>query len=96
VATTISQRELRNDNAEIMRRIEAGETFVVTRRGIAVADLVPHVADAPAGPQRYVSAASLIESAKNLPRIDVAHWYRDRAELDALLDDDDVDPWLPR
>ena len=36
----ISQRELRNDNAEIMRRVEAGETFVVTRNGKPVADLV--------------------------------------------------------
>lgn len=37
----ISQRELRNDNAEIMRGVEAGETYVVTRRGVPVARIVP-------------------------------------------------------
>ncbi len=39
---TISQRELRNDNAEIMRGVEAGETYVVTRRGVPVARIVPY------------------------------------------------------
>ncbi len=28
---SIGQRQLRNDNAEIMRRVEAGESFVITR-----------------------------------------------------------------
>ncbi|MET3961733.1 prevent-host-death family protein [Marmoricola sp. OAE513] len=37
----ISQRELRNDNAEIMRGVEAGETYIVTRRGVPVARIVP-------------------------------------------------------
>jgi len=37
----ISQRELRNDNAEIMRGVEAGEEYTVTRRGVPVARLVP-------------------------------------------------------
>lgn len=40
---TISQRELRNDNAEIMRGIEEGETYVVTRRGVPIARIVPYV-----------------------------------------------------
>lgn len=35
----IGQRELRNDNADIMRRVEAGESFTVTRNGRPVADL---------------------------------------------------------
>lgn len=39
--TTISQRELRNDNAEIMRAVEQGETYTVTRRGVPVARLSP-------------------------------------------------------
>lgn len=39
--STISQRELRNDNAEIMRGVEQGETYTVTRRGIPVARLSP-------------------------------------------------------
>ncbi len=38
---TISQRELRNDNAVVMREVEQGETFTVTRRGVPVARLAP-------------------------------------------------------
>lgn len=38
---TISQRELRNDNAAIVRSVEDGESFTVTRRGVPVARLVP-------------------------------------------------------
>ena len=38
---TISQRELRNDNAEVIREVEAGESFTVTRRGVPVARLSP-------------------------------------------------------
>lgn len=37
----ISQRELRNDNAVIIRGVEAGEEYTVTRRGVPVARLVP-------------------------------------------------------
>lgn len=38
---SISQRELRNDNAEVIRDVEAGESFTVTRHGVPVARLVP-------------------------------------------------------
>jgi prevent-host-death family protein len=38
---TISQRELRNDNAQVMRDLEDGEVFTVTRRGVPVARLIP-------------------------------------------------------
>jgi prevent-host-death family protein len=38
---TISQRELRNDNAAVMRGVEDGETYTVTRRGVPVARVVP-------------------------------------------------------
>ena len=37
----ITQRELRNDNAEIVRGVEAGESYTITRRGVPVARLVP-------------------------------------------------------
>jgi len=39
--STISQRQLRNDNAEIMRGVERGESYTVTRRGVPVATLSP-------------------------------------------------------
>ena len=38
----ITQRELRNDSGAIMRALDAGERFVVTRNGVPVGDLVPH------------------------------------------------------
>lgn len=38
----IPQRDLRNRSAEILRRAEAGERFVVTVSGRPVADLGPH------------------------------------------------------
>jgi len=40
VVRTISQRGLRNDNAEIVRGVEAGETYTLTRRGVSVARIV--------------------------------------------------------
>lgn len=39
--TYIPQRELRNNVAEVLRRVEAGETLVVTVSGRPVAELRP-------------------------------------------------------
>ena len=41
VTTTITQRELRNSSGDIMRRLDAGETFIVTRAGKPVGELSP-------------------------------------------------------
>ncbi|HEX5429244.1 MAG TPA: hypothetical protein VFX00_13035 [Pedococcus sp.] len=38
---TISQRELRNDSAEIMRGLERGESYQLTRRGKVVGRVIP-------------------------------------------------------
>jgi prevent-host-death family protein len=38
----VASRELRNDTAGVLRRVERGDTVVITRRGKPVADLVPH------------------------------------------------------
>jgi prevent-host-death family protein len=37
----ITQRELRNDSGEIMRGLDRGESFVVTRNGVPVGELIP-------------------------------------------------------
>lgn len=37
----ITQRELRNDSGSILRAVEGGATFVVTRNGTPVAELHP-------------------------------------------------------
>jgi prevent-host-death family protein len=38
---TITQRELRNQSAAVLREMEAGRTIVVTRNGTPVAELRP-------------------------------------------------------
>ena len=42
--STIPHRELRNNSTEILRRVEAGETFSITNHGRTVARLVPYTA----------------------------------------------------
>ncbi|GGB14949.1 hypothetical protein GCM10011492_00790 [Flexivirga endophytica] len=42
---TISQRELRNDNATVMDEVGRGESYTVTRRGVPVARIVPLTGD---------------------------------------------------
>ena len=73
---TISQRELRNDSGAIMRALDRGEVFLVTRNGIPVGELRP-------ARRRYVGRDLLLEAFASAPRID-AERFRD--ELDAVLD----------
>jgi prevent-host-death family protein len=42
--TTVSMREAKNKLTELARRVEGGETIIVTRHGKPVLDLVPHKA----------------------------------------------------
>jgi len=37
----ISQRELRDANAAVMDEVERGESYIVTRRGLPIARIVP-------------------------------------------------------
>jgi antitoxin (DNA-binding transcriptional repressor) of toxin-antitoxin stability system len=73
---TISQRELRNDSGAIMRALDRGEVFLVTRNGIPVGELRP-------ARRRFVSRDLLLEAFANAPQID-AKRFRD--ELDDVLD----------
>ena len=54
----VATRELRNDTAGVLRRVEAGESVVITVRGKAVADLVPHRSEAA---PRGLSPADVME-----------------------------------
>lgn len=87
----ISQRELRNDSAEVLRRVEAGESLTVTRRGQPVADLVPHRGHGAA--RRVVPAETLARAMRELPPWQAADFDRELRELDARLDDAQHDPW---
>ncbi|MPZ85745.1 MAG: type II toxin-antitoxin system prevent-host-death family antitoxin [Actinophytocola sp.] len=83
----ISQREFRNNSAAVMDSVEAGETYHVTRNGVAVAELRP------LSRRRRLSAEELVERHRKLPRVDYA---RMRQEAEDLLGEDrvgDDDPW---
>ena len=41
MARVITQRQLRNDSGEIMRELDRGESFIVTRNGAPVGELRP-------------------------------------------------------
>jgi antitoxin (DNA-binding transcriptional repressor) of toxin-antitoxin stability system len=41
MATRITQRELRNESGRIMRALDRGKAFVVTRNGVPVGELTP-------------------------------------------------------
>ncbi|RJQ79059.1 type II toxin-antitoxin system prevent-host-death family antitoxin [Pseudonocardiaceae bacterium YIM PH 21723] len=89
----ISQRELRNDNAEIMRRVDSGESFTVTRNGKPIADIVPHGASVQTG-RRRLTGGEIQARFRKLPPIDSAAWLRDIAEMnDWLGPDEPTDPW---
>lgn len=82
MARTVNQRELRNDSGDIMRAVEAGETVVVTRNGVPMAELRP------LRRRTTVLTAAVLDEVRHLPRIDAA---RLRADIDEMLDQD-IDP----
>jgi prevent-host-death family protein len=79
MASTIGQRELRNDNARIIDAVAAGQSFVVTRHGTPVAELRPVEERRP----RFVSRSALVAAAASGSHIDAARF---RADLDRALD----------
>ena len=58
VTREITQRELRNDSGSIMRQLDDGESFVVTRNGVPVGELTP------LRRSRFVPTTALVEGTK--------------------------------
>jgi prevent-host-death family protein len=77
VSSEITQRELRNNSGDIMRRLDEGEAFVVTRNGVPVGELVP------LRRRRIVNGPALAAAFRGAPRID---YQRLRADLDRHAD----------
>jgi len=75
MSQAITQRELRNDSGEIMRRLDHGESFIVTRNGTPVGELTP------LRRHRFVSSDAVVAMFRNAPAIDAG---RLRADLDSL------------
>jgi len=77
MAEEITQRELRNDSGEIMRRLDAGETFIVTRNGVPVGELTP------LRRHRFVAAEAAVALFRRAPSVDYQTF---RADLDRAAD----------
>jgi prevent-host-death family protein len=84
----ITQREFRNNSAAVMDAVEAGETYLVTRNGVEVAELRP------LSRKRHMSARELVERRRRLPRVDYAQMRHEADEFFGGADRvDDDDPW---
>ena len=74
---TITQRELRNQSAAVLREVEAGRTIIVSRNGTPVGELRPIKR------RRFVPRAAIADAAGKAPRIDAAQF---RSDIDAVVD----------
>ena len=75
----ISQRELRNDSGRIMRGLDEGRSYIVTRRNVPVGELRP------LRRQRFVDSRALAEIFRSAPPVDLGRF---RDDLDASVDQD--------
>jgi antitoxin (DNA-binding transcriptional repressor) of toxin-antitoxin stability system len=75
VSREVTQRELRNESGKIMRELDEGETFIVTRNGIPVGEL------APLRRHRFVAAETAVALFRSAPAVD---YERFRADLDGV------------
>jgi antitoxin (DNA-binding transcriptional repressor) of toxin-antitoxin stability system len=79
MARRITQRELRNDSGRIMRDLDRGKTFIVTRNGVPVGEL------SPLRQRVFVPADAVLAAFAGAPRIARARFRKD---VDAALDQD--------
>jgi antitoxin (DNA-binding transcriptional repressor) of toxin-antitoxin stability system len=75
----ITQRELRNDSGRIMRALDKGKSFIVTRNGVPVGELIPLR-------QRVFVPADAAQAAfAGAPRVALRRFRKD---IDAMIDQD--------
>ncbi len=79
MAKTIAQRQLRNDNAKVIDAVASGETFVVTRNGVPVAELRPIRRDR----RTFVPKTDLMALAASGPHVDLEQF---RSDLERIVD----------
>lgn len=77
MAEPITQRELRNESGEIMRRLDQGEAFIVTRNGVPVGELIP------LRRRRFVPRDTVVAAFAAAAPVDAAQL---RADLDRYAD----------
>lgn len=76
---TITQRELRNESGEVMRALDRGEHFVVTRNGAPVGEL------SPSAPGPFVDRGVVLRAFARAPVVDQERF---RADLDDGVEHD--------
>jgi antitoxin (DNA-binding transcriptional repressor) of toxin-antitoxin stability system len=67
----LTQRQLRNQSGEIMRALDAGESFVVTRNSVAVGELRPLQR------HRFVAANAALTAFAHVAWIDAERFRKD-------------------
>ncbi len=77
MARVINQRQLRNDSGEIMRELDRGESFIVTRNGTPVGELRP------TRRRQFVPKAVVLAALAGVGRVG---FDRFRADLDRFVD----------
>ena len=73
----ITQRELRNDSGRIMRALDRGKSFIVTRNGVPVGELIP------LRQRVFVAADAVVAAFAGAPRV---VRRRFRKDVDAVID----------
>lgn len=79
MAREITQRELRNNSGEVMRALDRGQAFVVTRNGVPVGEL------APLRTRTFLAAEVAVAAFAGAPAIAADRF---RADVDGVLDHD--------
>jgi antitoxin (DNA-binding transcriptional repressor) of toxin-antitoxin stability system len=87
VPRDLTQREVRNDSGEIMRALDAGEAFRVTRNGVPVGELTP------VRRRRFVARDTAQAAFASAAAIGAERF---RADVDARLDQNPAPPGRPR
>jgi prevent-host-death family protein len=78
----ITQRELRNDSGEIMRAVERGESFTITRNGTPIGRLIP------LRRRTFVPRQEVMAAFATAPVLEAERF---RADIDDLADQDLLD-----
>lgn len=67
---SIGSFEAKTHWSEILRKVEAGKEFVITRRGKAVARLIPEIDEAEYNPAEVIEKIKSLRKSLNLKGID--------------------------
>lgn len=82
VPREITQRELRNESGAIMRGVERGESYTITRNGTPIGRLIP------LRRRTFVPREEVMAAFATAPVIDAERF---RADIDTVVDQDLID-----